>query len=240
MITAYVRLEVRRALREAGFVISTIGVPVMMYLLFTNLGGQNEPEWRAAAMVGMAAYGALGAALSLGNGVAEDKSTGWLRQLRITPMTPLRVVTGRALTGAVVVLPAITGVLLAGGLLNGVHMTARQWVTVAVTLWLGSFPFALLGLGNGYRFTPQTTGVVNVACTLGLTVVGGLWFPVALFPDWLRAVSEFTPTNRYAELGMAATEGTVPGAATLAVLLGWAALFGTYAAVSYRRSARTV
>lgn len=240
MIASYVRLEVRRTLRDAGFVISTIGVPVMMYLLFTNLGGGDDGGYKKAAMVGMAAYGALGAALSLGTGVAEDKSTGWLRQLRITPMTPRQVVAGRALTGSVVVLPTIAGVLVAGGLANGVRMAAWQWIAVAVTLWLGSLPFTLLGLGNGYRLTAQTTGVVNVACNLGLAVVGGLWFPVVLFPDWLRTISEFTPTNRLAELGVAVTEGTAPGAATLAVLLVWAALFGTYAAVSYRRSARTV
>ncbi|MFE4615031.1 ABC transporter permease [Streptomyces sp. NPDC056747] len=238
MITAYVSLEVRRTLRDTGFAISTIGVPVMMYLLFTNLG-TDDSAYKAAAMVGMAAYGALGAALSLGTGVAEDKSTGWLRQLRVTPMTPRQVVTGRALTGSVVVLPAITGVLLAGGLANGVRMEAWQWATVALTLWLGSLPFTLLGIGNGYRLSAQTTGVVNVACNLGLAVVGGLWFPTVLFPSWLRTISEFTPTNRFAELGVAVTEGTAPGAAALAVLAVWAALFGVYAAASYRRSART-
>ncbi|MFD8975747.1 ABC transporter permease [Streptomyces sp. NPDC059593] len=238
MITAYVSLEVRRTLRDTGFAISTIGVPVMMYLLFTNLG-TDDSAYKAASMVGMAAYGALGAALSLGTGVAEDKSTGWLRQLRVTPMTPRQVVTGRALTGSVVVLPAITGVLLAGGLANGVRMEAWQWATVALTLWLGSLPFTLLGIGNGYRLSAQTTGVVNVACNLGLAVVGGLWFPTVLFPSWLRTISEFTPTNRFAELGVAVTEGTAPGAAALAVLAVWAALFGVYAAASYRRSART-
>nr|WP_106962325.1 ABC transporter permease [Streptomyces exfoliatus] len=237
-MTAYVSLEVRRTLRDTGFAISTIGVPVMMYLLFTNLG-TDDSAYKAAAMVGMAAYGALGAALSLGTGVAEDKSTGWLRQLRVTPMTPRQVVTGRALTGSVVVLPAITGVLLAGGLANGVRMEAWQWATVALTLWLGSLPFTLLGIGNGYRLSAQTTGVVNVACNLGLAVVGGLWFPTVLFPSWLRTISGFTPTNRFAELGVAVTEGTAPGAAALAVLAVWAALFGVYAAASYRRSART-
>ncbi|MFE5486967.1 ABC transporter permease [Streptomyces sp. NPDC056527] len=240
MITEYVRLEVRRTLRDTGFVIFGIGMPVLMYLLFTNLGA-NEAEWRTASMVGMAAYGALGAALSVGTGVAEDKSLGWLRQLRVTPMTPRQVVTGRALTGSVIVLPAIGAVLLAGALVNGVRMEAAwQWGAVAVALWLGALPFTLLGMGNGYRLTAQTTGVVNVGCNLGLAVVGGLWFPVELFPDWLRTLSSYTPTNRFSELGRAMTEGTAPGAAALAVLAVWTALFGTYAAVSYRRSAKTV
>ncbi|GGY22245.1 ABC transporter permease [Streptomyces tanashiensis] len=239
MITEYVRLEVRRTLRDTGFVIGTVAVPVMMYLLFTNLGGQNEEEWKTASMVGMAAYGALGAALSVGPGVAEDKSSGWLRQLRITPMTPRQVVTGRTLTGSVVVLPAIVGVLLAGGLVNGVHLAAWQWTAVALTLWLGSLPFTLLGIGNGYRLTAQTTGVVNIACNLGLAVLGGLWFPVSLFPGWMRSLSAYTPTNRFAELGVSIADGHAPAAAALAVVAVWAALFGAYATVSYRRSAKT-
>ncbi|XIE78329.1 ABC transporter permease [Streptomyces sp. SBR177] len=238
MITAYVRLEVRRTLRDVGFAISSIGVPVMMYLLFTNLGGQNSAEFKTAAMVGMAAYGALGAALSLGTGVAEDKSSGWLRQLRVTPMTPRQVVTGRALTGTVVVLPAIVAVLLAGGLANGVRLEAWQWAVTAVALWAGSLPFTLLGLGNGYRLSAQTTGVVNVACNLGLAVIGGLWFPVELFPKWLATVSSYTPTNRFSELGRAVAEGVMPSAAALTILAAWAAAFGAYAAISYRRSGR--
>ena len=49
--------------------------------------------------------------------------------------------------------------------------------------WLGSIPFTLLGLGNGYRLTAQATGVMNMVCNLTLAVVGGLWFPLSLFPS---------------------------------------------------------
>ncbi|MFD5720104.1 ABC transporter permease [Streptomyces sp. NPDC127036] len=236
----YLRLEVRRTLRDTGFVIGGVGMPVMMYLLFTNLGGGDDGAWKTASMVGMAAYGAVGSALNTGGGVAEDKVTGWLRQLRVTPMTSRQVVLGRALTGSVTVLPAIVAVLAAGGLVNGVRLAAWQWAATAVLLWIGSVPFTLLGLGNGYRLTAQTTGVANMVCNLGLSVVGGLWFPLALFPGWLRSVAAYTPTNRFAQLGVAVTEGRAPSLAAVAVLTGWLLAFGSYAVVSYRRSARTV
>ncbi|WP_405808577.1 ABC transporter permease [Streptomyces sp. NBC_00210] len=238
MTLAYVKLEVRRTLRDTGFVVFGIGMPVLMYLLFTNIGN-DASDWKTASMVGMAAYGALGAALSTGTGVAEDKSLGWLRQLRITPMSPRQIVAGRAITGSVVVLPSIVAVLAAGALVNGVRLDAWQWAALAVALWLGALPFTFLGIGNGYRLSAQTTGVVNVACNVGLGIVGGLWFPVELFPGWLRALSEYTPTNRFAELGRALTDGTAPALTTVAVLIVWALLFGSYAVVSYRRSART-
>lgn len=60
-----------------------------------------------------------------------------------------------------------------GGLLNGVRLDAWQWIALALLLWIGALPFTLLGLGNGYRLTPQGTGVVNVACLMGFAIVGG-------------------------------------------------------------------
>lgn len=236
----YAWLEVRRTLREPGFVFFGIGIPVLMYLLFTRLGGGVEQGWAAMAMVGMAAYGALGAALSQGTALAEDKTLGWLRQLRVTPLRPVEVVAGRALTASVVVLPAIVVVLLAGALVNGVDLHAWQWGALALLLWAGTVPFTLLGLGNGYRLTAQTTGLVNMACTIGLSIIGGLWFPVALFPEWLRSFAQWTPANRFAELGMSVTRGSLPGAGTVSILVCWLALFGGYAVYAYRRSARRV
>ncbi|MFJ5638554.1 ABC transporter permease [Streptomyces sp. NPDC093223] len=236
---AYLRLEVRRTLRDAGFVIGGIAMPVMMYLLFTNLGG-DDGGYRTQAMVGMAAYGAVGSALNTGGGVAEDRAIGWLRQLRVTPMTPRQVVLGRALTGSVTVLPAILAVLVAGGLVNGVRLAPWQWAGIALLLWLGSIPFTLLGLGNGYGLTAQTTGVTNMACNLGLAVVGGLWFPISLFPAWLRAVSAYTPTNRFAELGTSVADGHAPALGAVAVLTAWLLAFGSYAVMAYRRTGRTV
>ncbi|MER5666772.1 ABC transporter permease [Streptomyces mirabilis] len=236
----YLRLEVRRTLRDTGFVIGGIAMPVMMYLLFTNLGDGGDGGWQTGSMIGMAAYGAVGSALNTGGGVAEDKVIGWLRQLRVTPMTPREVVLGRTLTGSVTVLPAIAAVLAAGGLVNGVRLEVWQWAAVAVLLWLGSIPFTLLGLGNGYRLTAQTTGVANMVCNLGLSVVGGLWFPLTLFPGWLRSLSGFTPTNRIAQLGVSVADGDAPALGAVAVLTAWLLAFGSYAVVSYRRAARTI
>jgi ABC-2 type transport system permease protein len=234
----YLRLEVRRTLRDTGFITGGIAMPVMMYLLFTNISHVNG-EWKTTYMVGMAAYGAVGSALNAGGGVAEDRAIGWLRQLRVTPMTPRQVVTGRALTGAVVVLPAIAAVLAAGGLFIGVRLAAWQWAAIALLLWLGSIPFTLLGLGNGYRLTAQATAVANMICNLGLAVVGGLWFPISIFPRWLRTISTYTPTHRFAQLGTAVTDGHAPTPAAALFLTAWLLVFGAYAVLSYRRTAGT-
>jgi ABC-2 type transport system permease protein len=240
---AYVLLEVRRALRETGYLIFGIGMPLMMYVLFTNLNtGQDSgsEKWAVLSMVGLAAYGGLGSAVSVGTGVSDDKSRGWLRQLRVTPLSPTRVVVARALTGTVTVLPAIGAVLAAGALVNDVRLEVWQWVALPVVLWLGTLPFTLLGIGNGYQLSSQTTGVVNMACMIGLSVLGGLWFPIQAFPSWLQSISLWTPSHAFAQLGWAVTGGGAPDASTIGLVAGWFAVFCCYAVYAYRRSARRV
>lgn len=210
----YIVLEVRRTLRDGFFLIFGTGMPVMMYLLFTNIGGgEGVDGWKTVSMVGMAAYGALGSAMAIGTGVASDRTLGWLQQLRVTPLAPAQAVVGRAISGSVTVLPTILTVLLVGALVNGVRLAAWQWAVLALLLWIGALPFTLLGLGNGYRLTPQGTGVVNVACLTGFAIVGGLWFPLELLPEWLRHIGRFTPANRFADLGWATTGVTRPAPA---------------------------
>jgi ABC-2 type transport system permease protein len=240
VVSRYVGLELRRTFRDLGFVIFGIGTPVLMYSIFTSVGDQNEAAggWDVLAMVGMASYGALGAALTAGSAVAEDKANGWLRQLRVTPLTPAQVVAGRTLTGSLMVLPAVVAVLLTARLLNGVELAVWQWLALTGLLWAGSLPFTMLGIANGYLLSQQAANVTNVTCNLALALIGGLWFPLTEFPSGLAAVGEWTPGYLFARLGHDTVAGHAPGLSTVAALAGWLLVFGAYAAHGYRRSGR--
>ncbi len=236
----YVRLELTRTMRDATFVVFGIALPVVMYLLFTNMGLAPGDKHHAAlfTMVSMAAYGGMGAAFNNGTGLAEDRALGWLRQLRATPLSTLSVLAGKTTTGMVIVVPAIAAVLLAGSVLNGVSLDASQWLAIVALLWLGTLPFTLLGLANGYLLSGQTAGLANFGATMGLAVVGGLWLPTTTFPGWLRAISGWTPTHAYADLSWSVAFGHAPGWRAVAVLVGWLVAFGIYARFAYRRAGR--
>ncbi|WP_331748918.1 ABC transporter permease [Streptomyces sp. NBC_00046] len=240
LVSSYVNLELRRTFRDTGFVIFGIGTPVLMYIMFTNVGGGSggTDDWAVTAMVGLAAYGALSAGLSSGTAVAEDKAVGWLRQLRITPLSPAQVVLGRAVTGSLMVLPAIVVVLLTAMIINGVRLDAWQWFVLTLLLWVGSLPFTMLGIANGYQLSSQTTNVTNIVCNLALALVGGLWFPITEFPGWMASVAKWTPGYRFGELGWNTTDGVAPSVTGIAVLAAWLLVFGAYAAYAYRRSGR--
>lgn len=64
--------------------------------------------------------------------------------------------------------------------------------------------------------------------------------PTNRFPGWLRDVSQYTPTHRFAELGTSVADGRSPAPGAIAVLTVWLLAFGSYAVVAYRRTGRTV
>ncbi|GIH24187.1 ABC transporter [Acrocarpospora phusangensis] len=239
---AYIRLEVRKTARDSGYVVMGLAVPVTMYLLFSTLAipAEARPEGALWSMIGMAAYGALGGVFSNGTGTAEDKSLGWMRQLRLTPISPARVIAGKTATSAIIVVPAIALVLAAGAFVNQVRLEPVQWITVIALLWAGTIPFSLLALGNGYLLSPQNAASANLAGYIGLSVVGGLWFPTTNFPGWLGAAASWSPVNGYANLSWSVAFDHSPDLRSALVLLGWFAVFAGYARFGYLRSGRVV
>ncbi|TDD84755.1 ABC transporter permease [Actinomadura darangshiensis] len=243
MIVHYIRLEMLRLLRDPGYLVLSLVSPLTMYLVFTNLDltGESGHQGAAAyAMVGMAGFGAVGAVMGNGVAIAEDKPLGWIRQLRLLPLRPFEVVVGRTLTAMVGTVPPIVSVCLAGALVNDVSLSAAQWASVLVLLFVGIAPMAVLGIGVGYLLTGQQAQMAGLVCYMGLSLLGGLWVPIAKFPGWLEHVATATPINRYGELSWRVTDGNAPTVTGVLVLAGWAAVFAAFAVYGYRCSSRTV
>ncbi|KAA2262703.1 ABC transporter permease [Solihabitans fulvus] len=244
MVT-YWRLEVLRMLRDRRFLILMLVLPVGMYLLFTNVFGQED---RAAArpddvlgvdvrlMVSMAAFGAIGAALSAtGPRIAQERAIGWMRQLRVMPMPARQVIIAKVLAAMTMALPAIVLVATTAVLAHGVRLAAWQWLAIGGMLWLGTAPFAALGVWIGYLADGDSAFAVMYGVYLALSALGGLWMPVHVLPSVLQDIAPMLPSNRFAELGWNVAAGTGPSMLGVAVLAGWLVVFAALALLGYRR-----
>jgi ABC-2 type transport system permease protein len=88
----------------------------------------------------------------------------------------------------------------AAALLNGVRLPVDEWLAVIALLCFGAAPFVLLGLGIGYLCTAQTVQPANFLAYFGLSILGGLWLPLKIFPQWIQTLGAYTPTHGYADL----------------------------------------
>lgn len=237
MTTTYLLTELKRSYRNPRYVLFTIGIPVLLFLLIGNafdqrVGGVSGQTWY---MVNMGVFGAMGAVLGMGARIAIERDVGWNRQLRLTPLPPLGYVMGKVVTGMLIALPALLLVDLAGGLGGQVHLSALQWAEVLGLGWVAVLPMAVVGVGVGYLAPGDSAQAVNGGLVMLLSMFGGLWFPIdGSAPQWLQSVAHAMPTYWITQITRAPISHHWPAVGGWLVLLGWALVAARIAARRYR------
>lgn len=232
----------RSTLSKGMFLFFTIALPVVMFCMFNALYGKEQAGGTTVGtviMVHMAAYGGLGAAISSGAIIQLERANGWLRQLMVAGLTPGAFVVGKMAAALAVVLPALLGVYLAGWVIGDVHMSAAQALVSLLVLWASMVPIILLGLALGLALRPSAVQPASTIGMMVLAVVGGLWFPAEMFPQWMRTVAHGVPTYWIGELGTWAVAGGDVPVRGIAVLGGWTVALAAVSALLLRRAART-
>ncbi len=180
---AYMRFELLRTVRNRRYFLLALGFPVALYFLIaapnqgeTNLGGSglSAPLYY---MVGLAAFGAMNAMLSIGGRIATERSAGWNRQLRVTPLTArdyfrAKIATAYATAIVVLVLLYVSGATL------GVSLPAYDWVSMTLLILVGLVPFGALAVLLGHLLTADAIGPAMGGLVAVLAVLGGTWFPI--------------------------------------------------------------
>ncbi|GLW21777.1 ABC transporter permease [Microbispora triticiradicis] len=234
-MTGYLAFEIRRTLRDAKFLLFAVALPVGLYLLMADrFADRGAPA--SYVMGGVAAFGAMKAALDTGARTAVERDIGWQRQLRLTPLSGGGYLLAKGSVAMVVALPPVAGVSLVAALAGGVHLSPGGWVSAVLGVWAGTVPFALLGLLIGQLATARNLQAYQGAVVLLLSFVGGLFIPVSTFPRALATVARVLPSYWLAQVGHATTLGGDTWRAAL-VLTSYALVLGAAVAVRYRHGA---
>jgi ABC-2 type transport system permease protein len=239
---AYLRLEVRRSLRNRRYLIFTVVFPVMLYVLYTavlNTGGGDANAtldglpWPVYFLVSMAAYGAIGAAMSQAVPVATERRQGWARQLRVTPLPGLAYVATKVVSAILLTVPALFLVGLAGRIVNHVDVGLPTAVATIAVLAIGSVPFAALGLLIGYLLDVESAQGGMVLSYFSLAILGGLFTPLPMLPEPVATIGRVLPSSHFADLGRSVIGGRLPDPVDVLVLAAWAVGLGSLAAWRY-------
>jgi ABC-2 type transport system permease protein len=234
---AYVRLEVSRTVRNPRAVLLSVLVPILLLLVLS--GGDTDDDTRRGLLAGMAAYGAIGGGLfAVGPRLAAERTSGWLRQLRATPLSPYAAIVGKGASGLLLALISAF-VVGAVGRFGPAGISTAQWLELSVALALCATVTTALGLliGAACR-SPETAQGVSMLSYIGLSAVGGLWVPPDQFPSWLQDVGQALPTYHVGEIARAITLGTGVELADCGIIAAWALALSTGATVAWRRGTR--
>ena len=122
------KAEVSRLRRNKRYLIFTVALPVMFYLIFGKTSAKGYGvAFPAFYMVGMASFGALSGAFN-NNAlrISQERKDGWIRQLRLTPLPPNAYVVAKILASLATTVPSIVIVFLLGRFYGGVQIVVSH------------------------------------------------------------------------------------------------------------------
>lgn len=227
-LMAFGRFEVGRLVRSWKFLAITVGFPVIFYMLFL---GDHTPgkvvdgttPWRVYLMVSMCSFGALVSSLTAGGSrLSIERTSGWARQLRVTPIPPWSYVSTKVTASMLVVLPVLVLVEVVGVGFGGVNLGIATWIELTALLWVTALPFAVLGTFVGFMVHTETAFPVVTGLMFVIGYFGGLFTPVSHMPYALQVTARLLPSYHQASLGLAVIDGHGFAAEHWLVLAGYA------------------
>ena len=239
--THYLRYEVVRTYRNRRFLIFSLIFPLILFLVVAGpnrhaqLIGVSFPLYY---MSGMVAWGCMVAVISSGGRIAVERTVGWTRQLRITPLRTSAYFTAKIVCGYLMAILSMV-VLYAAGTSVGVRLSAKEWLAMSGLVLVGLIPFAVLGVAMGHLLTPDSLGPALGGATSLLALLGGAYSPLVT-SGVLFTLIKFLPSYWLVQAGRTAVGGGGWPLEGWLVVFGWSIILSIAAVRIYRRDTRRI
>jgi ABC-2 type transport system permease protein len=242
MHATYLRYELLRSVRNWRFILFSLAYPVVLYFVVTS--PQRHATFDGVAfplyfMAGMAAVGTMIAVISSGARIAVDRSAGWTRQLRITPLTAGDYLGARVACGFLMALLVIVLVSLSGTAL-GVSLSAGEWLTMIGLMLVGLIPIAVLGILLGHLVTPDSLAPAVGGTIMLFALLGGAYGFLVAKSGPMFDVIKALPSYWLVQAGKTAVAGGSWPAEGWIVIAAWTAVLIPLAVVVYKRDTSRV
>jgi len=221
------RIELKRMLRNRRTIIFTLVFPAALFFAFGSGEQWNDSVGNgnvaAYIMVSMALYGAALTAAAGGASVALERSVGWSRQLRLTPLSPTSYILVKALVALTLGAIAIAVVNAAGIVQQKPSMPVGVWASCAVLTLFCTLVFAALGVFVGYLVPGENAMQVLGPGLAILSFLGNVFIPITQ-GSTMWYVASLTPMFGVAEISRAPLTGELPWYAVVNAVV-WFAIF---------------
>jgi ABC-2 type transport system permease protein len=157
-------------------------------------GFASPANYYAFVVVGLSLLGVISSCFSTPALVRQELVAGTLERLVLSPLGPVRSIIAMTVFPLAYAVALATVTLALACVVFGLHL---HWATVPLSipmLWLtliAFLPFGLLFAALTIVVKQDNVGTSWVIATLSL--IGGLYFPIALLPNWLQETGKLQP-----------------------------------------------
>ncbi|WP_339268353.1 ABC transporter permease [Paenibacillus sp. FSL R5-0470] len=228
LITVQCKAEMLRIIRNPYYVFWSLLMPIMFYFIFTRVvnTGNDDPTWRAHYLMSMATFSVMGSAImTLGIRLVQERTQGWTTFIRITPLPGSVYFFGKMFGQTMMHLFSVICIFAAGYLINGVSLSAGQWVLSGFWILIGSLPFLAIGTLVGAMKRVDTASGVSNVIYMALAVAGGMWMPIEILPRLMQKIGHWLPSYNYGNGAWEIVRGSAPHWSNVLILLGYLVVF---------------
>lgn len=238
---AFMRFEMLRTLRNVRFLVMIIAFPVILYLVYgTQKGTADNVAIGIYVMVAMAVYSGMGSAMfASGPQLARERQNGWLRQLRVSPISAPGWFAAKLIQGILMIIPGLVIMFVVATTAGHVHIAAGRLGLLALVLLAGAIPFCALGLVIGLLLDGQTAQVAQMITLITLAFLGGIFIPWPNLPAGAQDIGKVLPSYHLAQLGWDSAGGLALHSTDMLALAAWTAALGAVAVWRWRQEAST-
>lgn len=189
--------------RQAAYYLLSIGLPSVFYLIFSGMmsGSATPTLILQTYLFSMTVFSIMSSAFfSIPSTLQSDKTNNWQKMLQHSPVSMIEYYISKLFSALLTFLLSIVVVFSVGHFVRGVNLPAMDWLIIALIILFGSLVFIAMGVLVSLLPSAQLMSVVGNIAYMALAVLGGLWFPLTMFPKWLQLIGKLTPSYQLMQI----------------------------------------
>jgi len=170
--------------------------------------------------------------------IVKEKEIGTIEQINVTPIRKYHFILGKLIPFWIMGLVILTIGLTIAGLAYGI-IPKGSFITIYV--FAAVYLLAVLGLGlliSTYSVNQQQAMLLSFFLMMIFILLGGLYTSIDSMPEWAKWITRFNPVSYFIEvMRMVVLKGSSLADIKyhLFAMLGFAAVFNSWAIISYRK-----
>lgn len=195
-MTSLMKVELILMKRQAAYYLLSIGLPSVFYLIFSGVMSSDTPtSVLRLYLFSMTVFSIMSSAFfSIPSSLQSDKTNNWQKMIRHSPVSMVEYYISKLFSALLTFLLSIVVVFSVGYFVRGVSLPTMDWLIIALIILFGSLVFIAMGVLVSLLPSAQLMSVVGNIAYMALAVLGGLWFPLSMFPAWLRSIGKLMPS----------------------------------------------
>ena len=189
--------------RQAAYYLLSIGLPSVFYLIFSGMmsGSATPTLVLQTYLFSMTVFSIMSSAFfSIPSTLQSDKTNNWQKMLQHSPVSMIEYYISKLFSALLTFLLSIVVVFSVGHFVRGVNLPAMDWLIITLIILFGSLVFIAMGVLVSLLPSAQLMSVVGNIAYMALAVLGGLWFPLTMFPKWLQPIGKLTPSYQLMQI----------------------------------------